>query len=224
MTEKQSKSICNCPIHGDYKPIVVLGATMNICPECSDERAKEADYIEANAKDDTLKRGIPTIYQGARLDNFSGLGPISAWIDKPEGFLFTYGKCGCGKTHLACAIKRHWNEIGISSGIAFSSSFFVELRNTFSSNSGTEEQFIYKYAPPEGSGSPAIFDDIGAQKMSEYAIETWYNIIDRRYMFGHPTMFTSNMSLSEIAKISERIASRLASGIVFELVGEDRRL
>ena len=44
-------------------------------------------------------------------------------------------------------------------------------------------------------------------------------------MEGLPTIFTSNITLKEISVLmSDRIASRIASGDVFELKGSDRRL
>jgi DNA replication protein DnaC len=86
-------------------------------------------------------------------------------------------------------------------------------------------EIIHRCAPDNDYKSLCIFDDIGAQKLSDYVLERWYNIIDRRSSMKKPTLFTTNFSPKEIfATMGDRIASRICSGIVYELKGSDRRL
>lgn len=219
------------------------------CPECEkeeEEKEKNKELYEQQEKEriafEKENKGIPKKFIGARLSQFENIEPIIEWANKPNGFLFIYGQCGTGKTHLAAALKHHFNKIEKECDFVFSSDLFLTIRNTFNNKdeNSSELKIIKKYAPDVshvttlwGSGAHikseatnlCIFDDIGAQKISDYVIEAWYNIIDRRYMHEHPTVFTSNLSLREIsAFMTDRIASRLASGIVFELKGEDKRL
>lgn len=210
-----------------------------------EERELLAQKYKEEARIKRDNAGIPNIFIGSRLEHFKAIDPVLEWVKNPVGFLFVHGCCGCGKSYLSSAIKYAFNTTGIQSDLFFCSDMFLRLRNSFKNKDEDEDEFklIKKYAPDEtklvdkkgvyfGSSKEevpnkhvAIFDDVGAQKISEYAIEAWYNIIDRRYMFQHPTMFTSNLSLKEISIcMTDRIASRLASGKVFELKGPDRRL
>lgn len=263
--ETPQANMKTCKIHGTeikrLEPFFILGNIsqgLEHCDECEKEKEikLQNEKIENEKKRnfESENKGIPRKFLGARLSQFENIGIISEWINNPKGFLFIHGDCGCGKSHLASAIKYHFNLKQEQCGLAFCSDIFLQLRSTFGGNvNGREIDVIKKYAPDEcderrssmlnldciySSGTTnvpsysakqkphlAIFDDIGAQKISDYVIEAWYNIIDRRYMFEHPTIFTSNLSLKEISVfMSDRIASRIASGIVFKLQGDDRRI
>lgn len=255
-TMEYEKAICSK--HGVEMEAKFLDAAPGMRPwrfDFCDLCSKEAEEAEIAAQErraleekrhieEKANEGIPRKYRGSRLSDFTNIDPVLEWVNNPKGFLFVHGQCGSGKTHLACAIKYHFNSLGVKSGIEFSSNLFINLRNSFNSKDhgkdSSEFAIIKKYAPDPTTMQysakhfgdievdythTGIFDDVGAQKISDYVIEAWYNIIDRRYMYEHPTMFTSNLSLKEISIVmSDRIASRLASGINFELKGPDRRL
>ena len=71
-----------------------------------------------------------------------------------------------------------------------------------------------------------FLDDIGAEKPSDWVMETFYLIINKRYNEKLPIVFTSNLSIEQLAQtISDRIASRVVETCdIYELVGKDRRL
>lgn len=195
------------------------------CQNCIDIREKEIERRDKEQRDrenyEKTHSGIPIIYHNCKMSDFTNIDRVLEWAKKPSGFLYIHGATGTGKTHLLCAIKKRYNEIGVYSSLFFSSDIFLEIRNYFNSKEGsTEDQIIRKC-----TSGIAFFDDFGTQKNSEFSIETWYNIINTRYMDGLPTIFTSNITLKEISVLmSDRIASRIASGDVFELKGTDRRL
>jgi len=242
--EMQLQNMTICEKHNCEKiEKVYFGKSIYFCEECSKEyeiEKNEKEKFEKEERERYMKlRGIPKKFENADLSHFENIDPVLKWVEHPKGFLFVHGNCGCGKTHLSAAIKKKFNIENKLCFLEFSSNLFLKLRNTFNkTNNETESGFINQYAPDEGyiksrtqAGGKVdveicgIFDDIGAQKISEYVIEAWYNIIDRRYMFDYPTMFTSNLSLKEISFcMTDRIASRIASGVIFELKGNDRRL
>ena len=43
-----------------------------------------------------------------------------------------------------------------------------------------------------------ILDDLGAERNTEYAVETVYNVIDSRYRVGKPVIVTTNLTLEEM--------------------------
>lgn len=202
--------------------------TSEYCPLCYEERNDEIVEAQKKAEEEALKnkilKGVPKIYQNSKIIDFNNIQSIIPWIEKPSGFLYVHGECGTGKTHLACAIKKDWNIKNKESFISFSSDLFIRIRSSFNDSGESEADIIYEFTGDRYKRF-GIFDDIGAQKISEFVLETWYNIIDKRYRDDIPTMFTSNLSLKELSILmGDRITSRIASGAVFELKGNDKRL
>jgi len=217
-----------------FKPNLAKIYSSKWCPECS-KAAIEKDRQEEQKKKEQwekerIERGIPHRFLNSSMSDFNN-EQIGKWFEKPENFLFITGPCGTGKTHIACALtmalrksEKHGRR---NCMIVFSSDLFLRIRSSFGQrhiyvgDNESEEEIISSVTKPY----IYVFDDVGAQKQSEFVIETWYAIIDRRYREAYPTVFTSNMSLKEISiHMSDRIASRLAEGVVVELIGKDRRI
>lgn len=138
-------------------------------------------------------------------------------------FVFISSKvCGTGKTHLAVSTIRNMVWHGITDvEFVSSASIFMKIKNTFSEKSAeTETDVIRDYCKKRW----LVIDDIGVEKSSDWSLQVWYSIIDRRYQEMLPTIFTSNLSVADIAeKIGPRIASRISSGAVFTIDGNDYR-
>lgn len=63
-----------------------------------------------------------------------------------------------------------------------------------------------------------VIDDLFAGKQNELSRSAIYELINTRVTnFNLPTIITSNLTLPQIAKIDERIASRLQGGMTFEM-------
>lgn len=151
---------------------------------------------------------------------------------KREG-LFIFGAAGTGKTHLAVALLKSWlSTVRVEEGLPFHFSrikfisvpeLLLEIRKSFNSEAISEEQIITKYTDET---KILILDDLGAEKTSEWVIQTLYLIVDRRYRNMQRTIITSNLSLGEISdKLHDRIASRIIGmSKIIELKGKDKRL
>lgn len=238
---------CGSPVEKRAHAIEILGKThtfdTSTCQTCEEIAEKQAEI--ARTKQDEIDRRtkhrehIPERYMTASFLDFGPeIDKIRKWCDDPTQFLFIYSPCGVGKTHLACAMAYEMRKADKPTRIFSASTMFLRLRNTFNSDDETENEVIENYSGrlhvtkdrifneiEIKKPSVHIFDDIGVQKATEYAISAWYDIINYRYSELLPTVFTSNLSLKEIsAYMTDRIASRLASGVVFELKGTDRRL
>ena len=75
--------------------------------------------------------------------------------------------------------------------------------------------------------APILFlDDLGAEKASDWVKEQLYIVINDRYNWKRPVMFTSNLTVEEISKhYGDRFTSRLVEMTeIIKLGGEDRRL
>jgi DNA replication protein DnaC len=136
--------------------------------------------------------------------------------------LYLYGSVGCGKTHIAYELvkatimtlrEKHlfWNV----------SELLREIRKDYDRK---EKQCLEeKLMEFEGV---LFLDDLGSEKISEWVEEVFYLIINKRYNDMRPTIYTSNLSLGEIAdRVGDRIASRIAGSCsVIKIEGGDRRL
>ena len=154
---------------------------------------------------------------------------------KQRGSILFSGKTGCGKTHLAVAILR---EI-IKRRFVYDCDFYfitapellLEIRATFKPHAkkyddfghcaaDTEQDVLDKYSKCE----LLILDDLGAEKVSDFTIQSLYLVIDRRNREMMPTIVTTNLSLEEIeTQIDARMASRLADMKVVKLTMPDYR-
>ena len=230
MTESEEEKEV-CPKCGSVEGLVFMYGKLMSCEKCSlisrvEKFKKEPEVLLKSI-------GIPQRYLNCSFDNFKcsteemkKVYNVCKGIDcNFDSSLFIHSnRPGTGKTHLAVSIIRNICEQGVLNKPKFISSpfLFLEIKNTFNENNEeSEKTVIDKYT----SCKYLFVDDIGVEKCSDWANQIWYMIIDSRYSQMKPTVYTSNLSIGEIAsKIDPRIASRLASGIVLNLDAPDHRL
>ena len=154
-------------------------------------------------------------------------------VQYPGSILLT-GKTGCGKTHLAVSIvteliKRNFDLYDCL--FVTAPELLLEIRATFrpsykkyddcgNCEADTENDVLDKYSKCE----LLILDDLGAEKVSDFTIQSLYLVIDRRNKNLKPTIVTTNLSLEEIeTQIDARMASRLADMKIIKLNMPDYR-
>lgn len=143
--------------------------------------------------------------------------------------LYIWGKnTGCGKTSWACKIMSHYfRKIAFSSGLEneglyiYLPVFLNDLRNSFDDKTPEfmEELDMVKNC------RLLIIDDIGSEKLTEWVRERIISIIHIRVSNGLSTIYTSNLSPTELREeMGDRIASRiLGCSNIVEITGADRR-
>lgn len=206
---------------------------MEIVARC--EGFKKTDESRESFMSDA---GVPPLFAKASKEDF----PKKIWTKVTESHSsFLSGKPGTGKTHLAAAIIRNvyeesipkpyfcletyrwrYKKIRLPSFVTIPS-LLLRMRSSFDdANKENEQSIIDEYTEDR----LIIFDDFGAEKMSEWSLQVLYIIVDHRYTRMLPTVITSNLTIDDIGgKISDRIASRIAGMCnIINLVGEDRRL
>ncbi len=110
-------------------------------------------------------------------------------LKKNQGLLL-WGGVGTGKSYAAACIANYLLEQKIS--VVMTS--FVKILELIQKDRDEESKIIERLA----NTKLAIFDDLGAERNTSYALEKVYNIIDSRYRLGLPMILTTNLSLQEM--------------------------
>lgn len=184
-------------------------------------------------------RRIPPRFRGKSLDGFvtsEKPDPRSETIKALQSGqgVFITGAPGTGKTHLAVASLAAYiptldkvaapgkfilQDVGFA--LLSSSEFFLELKASFSIQTG-EMEILSRLTAVK----ILLFDDVGAEKVTDWSRQMFYTLIDRRYRNMAQTIITSNLSLQQLAEsIDDRISSRISEMCkVITLTGKDFRI
>ncbi len=181
-------------------------------------------------------RGVPDAFLHSRMEDIPPAIQRDVISDVKKSF-FIHGICGVGKTHLAVAIMRRAmidNSKGAYRvdtcvrGIYDArfipvTSLLLRIKAAFGQEAQESESEIISRISDVGL---LVLDDLGAEKASDWVLQTIYTIIDIRSREGRPIIITSNLDLDVIAKkLSDRVSSRIAGMCeIIALAGKDRRL
>lgn len=169
---------------------------------------------ETEVRRSQLKQaGVPKLY----LEKMAG----SSGRPMPAGrpWLLLLGPRGCGKTHAAVemlvgrpgACFAFWPEI-------------VDLRRMHLAAPRSADDPLPRLKRATGL---LLIDDLGAERVDDYAKEAANLVVSARYHDSAPTIITSNLSLEEITKCyGDRLGSRISEAAQVMGLAErtDRRL
>lgn len=175
---------------------------------------------------------IPETFEDCRLSNFDlslykdrqskqiiegAIEIVHMWFDmlddmKQRGlglYLFSDTK-GSGKTRMAASIA---NELMLEHNmqVKFSTAarILTEIRDTYNKESThTESKLLDDLA----NSSVLVIDDFGTEKVTDWANEKVYEIINDRYVAKKITIFTSNICVKDLqynARIKNRVQERV---------------
>lgn len=172
---------------------------------------------------------IPKRYEDAKWEDVpESIKALVTKITETRRGIYIHGEVGSGKTHVAYAIKKWWDG---REGIFRPSIFWNTAELIREIKLDFDRQPVDKTRVEEGmigrEKQPLLFlDDIGAEKMTDFVAETFYLIVNDRYVHVRPVIYTSNLSIEELAeRTGDRIASRIAESCdIIKLKGGDRRL
>lgn len=193
----------------------------------SKQEAKARYWAEVRThKAKAFLDGVPKKYRNAQLTDFPYVirTTIREWLTCPfPWLLYIQGSVGRGKTHLAFATALAWTTMARADkcGAVWWAvpDLLAKMRRQF------DQPGKDVVSDLQASPGLLILDDLGAEKDTEYAIQELYRIVYMREAEDLKTVITSNYLPGEIgAKLSERIMSRLASGEILKLRGQDRRM
>lgn len=157
---------------------------------CRIESLKRASLMDEKFRDATFGNFCTTEHNqknlklcGRYCDTFSKM------CENNQGLLF-WGNVGTGKSFAAACIAHEL----LAKGIPVVMTSFVKLLEVIQQGDDKESEIIRKL----DSAKLVIFDDLGAERNTDYALEKVYNIIDSRYRARLPMLLTTNLSVQDM--------------------------
>lgn len=229
--------VCHERKDGDVMEFFGNKMILRVACKCDREIEKQRKQRERQMEIERLKR---TCFNSMRewsytFENYQGEENQSLMIAKNFvedyeemkkeniGLLF-YGSVGSGKTYLACSIA---NSLIEQYQISVKIRNFAQIINELQKSSFEFDKNAYIESLV--NTSVLILDDLGIERDTSYAKEQVYNIVNNRYLKHKPTIFTTNLSYSQIENCTEsveyqRIYSRIIEMCIPVMVlGEDYR-
>lgn len=155
---------------------------------------------------------IPKGYQAMTFDNFKKDKTNERIYNKAKEFLssqkslFVYGNTGSGKTHLQIAGFRSSLESLTKSAYIQYTSLTLVRPQEFQTKEDAEAELIEKYS----SYKKLFIDDLFAIRTTAQGTEIIYSLFETILAKGKGQVFiTSNLNLSQIQDIDDRVASRI---------------
>jgi DNA replication protein DnaC len=177
------------------------------------------DYSEDGLELHTFERFV------ARTQNQAAAkAEALRFASDPSGNLIFHGGCGCGKTHLACAIAGKL----LAKGIAVRFTTGPNLFNAIADRVGESHSYqdIIKRLC---SATVLILDDIDKVPPNQFRQQVWFEVLNKRTNRKLPTILTTNVAIKQYATelkevLGDAAASRLnVSLVLVGIRGEDYR-
>lgn len=178
------------------------------CGKCGLCKAKDRFFAPENRKKLLLQAGVSPIIANKALSLYPNAtinknAPDSTPFEKTfDVGLYISGNVGVGKSVSACCIMLHDMEVSFTTKehrnhtrtykFITCGDLFEEVKSNFNST----EDIRSKYRNVDF----LIIDDLGTEKMSEWAFSTLYSIVDYRYGYYKTTIYTSNYGIDQIAR------------------------
>ena len=171
-------------------------------------KLKKASLMDEKLSGATFRNFKPTKYNARNLKLCQRYAEkFDLMLEKNQGLLF-WGDVGTGKSFAAACIANYLLERKIP--VIMTS--FVKLLEVIQASREEEPSILNRL----GYAKLVIFDDLGAERGTDYALEKVYNIIDSRYRKSLPMILTTNLTIEEMKRDMDIRYSRIYDRI-FEI-------
>lgn len=225
-----------CPHHGRYNAREIASLpgespVLSGCPDCAARARAVTEQARARSaqklRSTHLKRlveasNIPPRFAGVTISDYQVTtrqqaavkAVCCAYLEEwPEqrtkgSSLVLTGRCGTGKTHLACAIANAvMAEHGSDVLFGTVTHLMRLLRASFNARSDrSERQAIEAMVGPD----LLIIDEVGAQAGTAHEMGILFELVNERYAAMRPTILISNLNAEALEEyIGERTMDRM---------------
>lgn len=162
-------------------------------------RFQNADLTDAGILSNDIKTAV--------------LDMLKPYPEGKSGIIFS-GPAGCGKTHTAIATMK-WiaeQDPEIVKYFGLYPRIIQDLRSEFPDGSYNESGSTWDQLNNESGlfGGLVIIDDVASAKPSDFELEKFFMMIDRRTNEFFPTIITTNIPFERFEEVfGQRISSRL---------------
>jgi len=165
------------------------------------ETFRAASLMDKKYKDAKFEKYSKTPYNEKNLSLASKYArSFERMLENNQG-LILWGGVGTGKSFTAACIANYL--IDHETSVLMTS--FVKLLELIDSRADNVTNIIYKL----NNAPLVIFDDLGAERATDYALEKVYSIIDSRYRARLPMILTTNLSIEEMKQETDIRYSRI---------------
>lgn len=153
-------------------------------------KLKKASLMDEKLSGATFRNFKPTKYNARNLKLCQRYAEkFDLMLEKNQGLLF-WGDVGTGKSFAAACIANYLLERKIP--VIMTS--FVKLLEVIQASREEEPAILNRL----GYAKLVIFDDLGAERGTDYALEKVYNIVDSRYRKNLPMILTTNLTIEDM--------------------------
>lgn len=125
------------------------------------------------------------------------------------GSLLITGALGVGKTVYGAGVLLESMRLAYIEQLSLGEYHFVKepellqnIRDSFNRKQSFSMDFLYR--------DVVMLDDLGVEKITDWVLDVLYRIIDYRYEYRLPTVFTTNLDGEQLAdRLGDRIPDRL---------------
>ena len=188
------------------------------CQNCANIAKEELIMVEKEKQRDIWRLGGLKAYNQFTLEKYTNKAAVELCAGFPDKNLFIWGQAGTGKTHLATAIVRQYQEARV-----------IKPQHIYRACRGIKDGEAEQDAINSFINIPfLVIDDLGVDKKTDFSFQTLYEVIEGRDMAEkNGLIITSNLDLNALETRMDdgRITSRLVGMCkVVEITGSDWRL
>jgi DNA replication protein DnaC len=203
----------------DVMAEVIQRGKLSVSPDAEPFVEPDLDAIRDAIRRRWFDELCPPLFSDASL---AALGPRQAmpevleWLGSSSPTLILAGAVGVGKTYIGWAIARE----ALESGMYASGSTMIDLLDSL-----RPDAMSLTAGHVANVSDVFLFDDLGTERATEWTVEQFGALIDRRTRECRRQIITTNASPAELEdRYGPRIMSRLTGGAtVAKITGDDRR-